>query len=42
MLLMNFAILAGVFGNIAGIFGAADKIVEMISYKARINTEGGK
>jgi len=41
MLLMNFGILAAVFGNVASIFGATDKIVEMINIKPLINTEGG-
>ena len=41
MLLMNFAIMASVFGNVASIFGATDKIVELMSIKSLINTEGG-
>jgi len=41
MLLVNFAILASVFGNVASIFGATDKVVELIAVKAVINTQGG-
>ena len=41
MLLMNFGMLAGVFGNVASIFGATDKIVELMDIKAAINTQGG-
>ena len=41
MLLMNFAIMASVFGNVASIFGATDKVVELIGIEAKINTEGG-
>ena len=38
---MNFAIMASVFGNVASIFGATDKVVELIGIEAKINTEGG-
>jgi ABC-type multidrug transport system fused ATPase/permease subunit len=40
-MLMNFGILAQVFGNVASIVGATDKIVEMINVEPLINTEGG-
>ena len=38
---MNFGILAGVFGNVASIFGATDKVVELMDVKAAMNTQGG-
>ena len=41
MLLVNFGIMASVFGNVASIFGATDKVVELIGIEAKINTEGG-
>ena len=41
MLIINFAIVAMVFGNVAATVGAADKIVELIQYKPAINTQGG-
>ena len=42
MLLMNFAIMASVFGNVASIFGATDKIVELLAVPTYINTRGGE
>ena len=38
LLLFNFAIMANVFGNVASIFGATDKVVELMSVKEAINT----
>ena len=40
-MLLNFAIMAQVFGNVASIVGATDKLVEMINVEPLINTEGG-
>ena len=42
MLIFNFAMLGMVFGNVASTLGASDKIVELMEYKANINTEGGQ
>lgn len=41
MLLFNFGMLAAMFGNVMSIFGASDKIVELMDYKPKINTVGG-
>lgn len=41
LLLVNFGILAGVFGNVMQIFGASDKIVQMMKYEPKVNTTGG-
>ena len=41
LLLFNFAIMANVFGNVASIFGATDKVVELMSVKEAINTMEG-
>ena len=41
MLTFNFAMVAYVFGNIASIFGACDKIVELMTYVPGINIKGG-
>ena len=41
MLLFNFARAASVFGEVMAILGASDKVVELIQYKAAINTQGG-
>ena len=41
LLLFNFAIMANVFGNVASIFGATDKVVELMSVKEAINTQDG-
>jgi len=38
MLLFNFARAASVFGEVMAILGASDKVVELIQYKAAINT----
>jgi hypothetical protein len=38
MLLINFARAASVFGEVMAILGASDKVVELIEYKAAINT----
>ena len=42
MLLFNFARAASVFGEVMAILGASDKVVELIQYKAAINTQGGE
>ena len=41
LLLFNFAIMANVFGNVASIFGATDKVVELMNVKEAINTKEG-
>jgi len=41
MLLMNFGMLAAVFGNVMNMLGASDKVVQLMKYKAAINTTGG-
>ena len=41
LLLFNFAIMANVFGNVASIFGATDKVVELMNVKEAINTKDG-
>lgn len=41
MLTFNFAMVAYVFGNIASIFGACDKIVELMTYVPSISIKGG-
>ena len=38
LLLVNFAIMANVFGNVASIFGATDKVVELMNIQEAINT----
>lgn len=42
MLVGNFGILAGVFGNIAKVLGASDKIVVLMMREPAINTKGGR
>jgi ATP-binding cassette subfamily B protein len=42
MLVGNFGILAGVFGNIAKVLGASDKIVVLMMRQPPINTIGGR
>ena len=42
MLVGNFAVLAGVFGNIAKVLGASDKIVTLMLREPKINTTGGR
>ena len=41
MLLMNFGMLAAVFGNAMNMLGASDKIVQLMQTKSGINTTGG-
>ena len=41
MLTFNFSMVAMVFGNIASIFGASDKIVELMTYVPAILSSGG-
>ena len=41
MLIFNFAMVAMVFGNVASVVGASDKIVELMDYKPEINSSGG-
>ena len=41
MLVFNFAMIAMVFGNVASIVGASDKIVELMKYEPAINCSGG-
>jgi ATP-binding cassette subfamily B (MDR/TAP) protein 1 len=41
LLLVNFGIIAGVFGNVMAIFGASDKIVQLMEYKPKVNSTGG-
>lgn len=38
----NFMVAGMVFGNIASVVGASDKIVELMDYAAAINFEGGE
>jgi len=42
MLVGNFAVLASVFGNIAKVMGASDKIVSLMLREPKINTTGGR
>lgn len=41
LLLVNFGIIAGVFGNVMAIFGASDKIVQLMKHKPIVNSTGG-
>lgn len=41
MLTFNFSMVAMVFGNIASVMGASDKIVELMNYVPKINCTGG-
>lgn len=41
MLLMNFGMLASVFGNVMNMLGASDKVVQLMKYQPAINTTGG-
>ena len=41
MLLLNFAMLAGVLGNVYSMLGASDKIVDIMQTKQKINIKGG-
>lgn len=40
-ILINFMILAQVLGSVMSIIGASYKIVELLEYSPKINTEGG-
>jgi len=42
MLVGNFAVLASVFGNIAKVLGASDKLVTLMLREPVINTIGGR
>ena len=42
LLLVNFGIIAGVFGNVMAIFGASDKIVQLMEYVPKVNSTGGE
>ena len=42
MLVFNFAIVAMVFGNVASVVGASDKIFEMMSYVPEVLSSGGE
>lgn len=42
LLLVNFGIVASVFGNVMAIQGASDKIVEIMETKTQVNTTGGE
>ena len=41
MLVFNFGMVAMVFGNVAAVVGASDKIVEFMDYVPKINSFGG-
>ncbi len=41
MLVFNFAMVAMVFGNVAAVMGASDKIVELMQYEPKIKSHGG-
>lgn len=41
LLLVNFGIMAGVFGNVMAIFGASDKIVMLMQHVPIVNSSGG-
>jgi ABC-type multidrug transport system fused ATPase/permease subunit len=42
LLLVNFGIISGVFGNVMAILGASDQIINLMQYEPKINTEGGQ
>lgn len=42
MLIINFAMVAMVFGNVASVVGASDKIYELMNYEPEIKTTGGE
>jgi ATP-binding cassette subfamily B protein len=42
MLIANFGMVAGVFGNVMQLVGAADMICVLMEYKPRVNTQGGE
>ena len=41
MLILNFGMLAGVFGNVFSLVGASDMIVALMEYEPKVNTQGG-
>ncbi len=41
LLLVNFGMVAAVFGNVMAILGASDKIVEIMEHKSQVNSKGG-
>lgn len=41
LLLLNFGMVASVFGNVMAILGASDKIVEIMEHKPKVNSAGG-
>lgn len=41
LLMFNFGIMGAVFGNVMQIFGASDKIVQLIKHEPIVNTKGG-
>ena len=41
LLMFNFGIMGGVFGNVMSIFGASDKIVMLMQYEPIVNATGG-
>jgi len=42
LLLVNFGMVAAVFGNVMAILGASDKIVEIMEQKTQVNSRGGE
>ena len=42
LLLVNFGIISGVFGNVMQIFGASDKVVMLMNYQPQVNSTGGE
>ena len=42
LLLVNFGMVAAVFGNVMAILGASDKIVEIMEHKSTVNSKGGE
>lgn len=41
LLLINFGMISGVFGNVMQIFGASDKVVMLMNYQPQVNSTGG-
>jgi len=41
MLIFNFGMIAMVFGNVAAVVGASDKIYELMTYEPEIKSTGG-
>jgi len=42
LLMFNFAIMGNVFAQVMTIFGASDKIVQMMKYEPTVNSQGGE